>query len=86
MNAFERAIQIAADNVDKLRSQDVYRVLESCPRVTRRETKAVQYSPSVDELARYIAGARPDLYQSVVEALEEIKDTTLSGRELARLL
>ena len=80
MNAFEYAIQIAADNVNKLRSQDVYRVLESCPRVVNHRSQV-----NMDQLARYIAGARPDLRQSVIESLEEIKDTTLSARERARL-
>ena len=57
----EMAIRIAADNVAKLRKQDVFRVLEQVPHA------------QLAKVAAYIKTKRDDLAQEVTECVAEIK-------------
>ena len=53
-------IGVAANSIEKLRRQDVYRVLEECPKAHRAE------------VAKYIARKRPDFADEVYECMIEL--------------
>jgi hypothetical protein len=57
--SFKTAIGIAADSIDKLRSCDVYRVLE--------------WFPHIDGLAEWIIEHRPDLKEEVLSCQTELR-------------
>jgi N12 class adenine-specific DNA methylase len=69
----ETLINVAADSVDKLRSQDVYRVLEAAP------------ADMLDGLTDYIETARPDLlgwiYSARADILQDREKATDQGAE-----
>lgn len=67
MKAQEQAIRIAADSVEQLRKIDVYRVLDSCPRVSSHTPKGTS-----KEVALYIIRRRPDLRQEVLGCMSEL--------------
>ena len=57
----DQAIRIAADSIEELRGQDVFRVLET-------------YPDNAEEIAEYIKKNRPDLAETVNEDMAELKD------------
>ena len=67
MKAQDKAILIAADSIELLREIDVFRVLDSCPRVSR-------YNPQgcAKEVALYIIKQRPELRQEVIDCMTEM--------------
>ena len=54
----EQAIKIAADSIEELRKQDVYRVLD--------------WYPQLDGLAAWIKAKRPDLTEEVNAVIAEL--------------
>lgn len=64
--SFEFDIKIAADSIDKLRSIDVYRVLDSVD------------SDGRPALAAYIKGNRPDLADEVDDSLADLDNEDVS--------
>jgi hypothetical protein len=67
MKPQEQAIRISADSVEQLRKIDVYRVLDSCPRVSRHSPKGTS-----KEVALYIVEHRPELRQEVIDCMAEM--------------
>jgi hypothetical protein len=63
----EQAIRISADSVERLRKIDVYRVLDSCPRVSRHNPNG-----TVKVVALYIVQHRPELRQEVIDCMSEL--------------
>jgi hypothetical protein len=67
MTPQEQAIRISADSVEQLRKVDVYRVLDFCPRVSRRNPNG-----TAKEVALYIINHRPELRQEVIDCMSEL--------------
>ena len=67
MTPQEQAIRISADSVEQLRKIDVYRVLDSCPRVSRHNPNG-----TAKEVALYIVQHRPELRQEVIDCMAEM--------------
>jgi hypothetical protein len=67
MTSQEQAIRISADSVEQLRKIDVYRVLDSCPRVSRHNPNGC-----AKEVALYIIQHRPELRQEVIDCMAEM--------------
>jgi hypothetical protein len=67
MTSQEQAIRISADSVEQLRKIDVYRVLDSCPRVSRHNPNGC-----AKEVALYIIQHRPELRQEVIDCMSEM--------------
>ena len=67
MKPQEQAIRISADSVEQLRKIDVYRVLDSYPRVSRHSPNG-----TAKEVALYIVQHRPELRQEVVDCMSEL--------------
>jgi|NGEPerStandDraft_6_1074524.scaffolds.fasta_scaffold19618_6 hypothetical protein len=67
MTPQEQAIRISADSVEQLRKIDVYRVLDFCPRVSRRNPNG-----TAKEVAPYIIKHRPELRQEVIDCMAEM--------------
>ena len=65
MIAQEQMIQVAADNVQKLRLIDVWRVLDSCP------LSHSNINMTCRKVATYIKRHRPDLAEEVNSYLKE---------------
>jgi hypothetical protein len=63
----EQAIRISADSVEQLRKVDVYRVLDSCPRVSRHNPNG-----TAKVVALYIVQHRPELRQEVIDCMSEL--------------
>jgi hypothetical protein len=67
MTPQEQAIRISADSVEQLRKIDVYRVLDSCPRVSRHNPNG-----TAKVVALYIVQHRPELRQEVIDCMSEL--------------
>lgn len=67
MKPQEQAIPISADSVEQLRKIDVYRVLDSCPRVSRHSPNGTS-----KEVALYIVQNRPELRREVIGCMTEL--------------
>jgi hypothetical protein len=67
MTPQEQAIRISADSVEQLRKIDVYRVLDSCPRVSRHNPNG-----TAKVVALYIVQHRPELRQEVIDCMAEM--------------
>ena len=63
----EQAIRISADSVEQLRKIDVYRVLDSCPRVSRHNPNG-----TAKEVALYLIKHRLELRQEVIDCMAEM--------------
>ena len=67
MTPQEQAIRISSDSVEQLRKIDVYRVLDSCPRVSRHNPNG-----TAKVVALYIVQHRPELRQEVIDCMGEL--------------
>jgi hypothetical protein len=67
MTPQEQAIRISADSVEQLRKVDVYRVLDSCPRVSRHNPTG-----TAKEVALYLIKHRLELRQEVIDCMAEM--------------
>jgi hypothetical protein len=67
MKAQEQAILIAADSIEQLRKIDVFRVLDSCPRVSHHNPNGCAKA-----VALYIIKQRPELRQEVIDCMTEM--------------
>jgi hypothetical protein len=67
MKAQDKAILIAADSIELLRKIDVFRVLDSCPRVSRHNPQGC-----AKEVALHIIKQRPELRQEVIDSMTEM--------------
>jgi hypothetical protein len=67
MTPQEQAIRISADSVEQLRKVDVYRVLDSCPRVSRHNPNG-----TAKEVALYLIKHRLELRQEVIDCMAEM--------------
>ena len=67
MKAQEQAIRISADSVEQIRKIDVFRVLDSCPRVSRHNPQGC-----AKEVALHIIKQRPELRQEVIDCMTEM--------------
>ena len=67
MKAQDKAILIAADSIELLRKIDVFRVLDSCPRVSHHNPNGCAKA-----VALYIIKQRPELRQEVIDCMTEM--------------